>query len=267
MKQQTPSRIFFLAGLLCTLLYCGGCSPHTEGEPIQQGLPTKYGIVIIDMQEDFILPTGKLPVDRDQSRKTLQSINSLLAAVNINRVEILYVVNEFSPEDTIGNWFRNHAAIAGREGTKQVADLTVVNDTFFIKDNPDAFSNVEFDAYLRDKKVNHLILAGVFADLCVMSTAKGGQQRQYKVAVIPEAVAAKNNKNHATAIDKFQKLGVEIFSIDDAIKKFQPDVYIGIEDIWAFSNFEKRKWWNTAAAGIGGVIGGFVAMVARAFWK
>ena len=34
------------------------------------------------------------------------------------------------------------------------------------------------------------------------------------------------------------------FAIDDAIKKYKPDVYIGIEDIWAFSNFEKRKWWN-----------------------
>jgi len=32
-----------------------------------------------------------------------------------------------------------------------------------------------------------------------------------------------------------------------------------------FKKIEKRRWWNTAASGIGGVIGGFVAMVARAF--
>jgi nicotinamidase-related amidase len=218
-KQQATSSLFFFAVLLCTLWYCAGCSPHTEGDPIQQGLPTKYGIIIVDMQEDFILPKEKLPVDRNQARKTVRSINSLLAAVHTNGVEVLYVGNEFSPEDSIGNWFRNHAAIVGQKGTKLVADLTVVNDTYFTKDKPDAFSNSAFDAYLRDKKVNHLILTGVFADQCVMSTAKGGLQRRYTVAVIPEAVAAKNSKNHEEAIKKFRKLGVDILATGDTIKQ------------------------------------------------
>jgi nicotinamidase-related amidase len=216
-RQQATSNLLYFTVLICTLLYCAGCSPHTEGEPIQQGLPTKYGIIIMDMQEDFILATGKLPVDRNQAQKALQSINTLLSAVNANSVEILYVVNEFSPEDSIGNWFRNDTAIAGQEGTRLVADLTVVNDTYFTKDKPDAFSNREFDAYLREKKVNHLVMTGVFADQCVMSTAKGGLQRLYKVAVIPEGVAAKNDKNHEKAIQKFRKLGVEILATDDAI--------------------------------------------------
>lgn len=32
--------------------------------------------------------------------------------------------------------------------------------------------------------------------------------------------------------------------IDRAIKEFKPDVYIGIEDIWAFNNFHIKSWWN-----------------------
>jgi len=216
-KKQTTNGLLIFAVLLVTLLSSAGCSPHTEGEPIQQGLPTKYGIIIIDIQKDFILPTGKLPVDLNQARKAVQSINSLLAAVTPNGAEVVYVRNEFSPDDTIGNWFRNDAAIAGRDGTKQVADLAVVNDTDFTKAKSDAFSNNAFDTYLREKEINHLILTGVFADQCVMSTAKGGLQRQYSVAVIPEAVAAKNDKNHDKAIEKFRKLGVSILATDDAI--------------------------------------------------
>jgi glycosyltransferase involved in cell wall biosynthesis len=34
------------------------------------------------------------------------------------------------------------------------------------------------------------------------------------------------------------------FEIDDIIEKERPDVYIGIEDIWAFSNFHHKPWWN-----------------------
>lgn len=33
-------------------------------------------------------------------------------------------------------------------------------------------------------------------------------------------------------------------TIDDLIKEFKPDVYIGVEDIWAFNGYWKRNWWN-----------------------
>jgi glycosyltransferase involved in cell wall biosynthesis len=33
-------------------------------------------------------------------------------------------------------------------------------------------------------------------------------------------------------------------TIDDLIKEFKPDIYIGAEDIWGFNGYWKRKWWN-----------------------
>lgn len=35
-----------------------------------------------------------------------------------------------------------------------------------------------------------------------------------------------------------------LHQIDKAIKKIKPDVYIGIEDIWAFSETVHKPWWN-----------------------
>lgn len=34
------------------------------------------------------------------------------------------------------------------------------------------------------------------------------------------------------------------YTIDKIIEDVQPDVYLGIEDIWAFSEFDKKPWWN-----------------------
>lgn len=34
------------------------------------------------------------------------------------------------------------------------------------------------------------------------------------------------------------------FEIDSIIEKVKPDLYIGIEDIWAFGDFPQRPWWN-----------------------
>ncbi len=32
--------------------------------------------------------------------------------------------------------------------------------------------------------------------------------------------------------------------VDRAVKEFKPDVYIGMEDIWAFDNFHRKPWWD-----------------------
>jgi glycosyltransferase involved in cell wall biosynthesis len=32
--------------------------------------------------------------------------------------------------------------------------------------------------------------------------------------------------------------------IDYAVEKLKPDIYLGIEDIWAFTGFYDKKWWN-----------------------
>ncbi len=32
--------------------------------------------------------------------------------------------------------------------------------------------------------------------------------------------------------------------IDHAIKELKPDIYLGIEDVWAFNGFTDKEWWN-----------------------
>ena len=32
--------------------------------------------------------------------------------------------------------------------------------------------------------------------------------------------------------------------VDQSVNAFKPDVYLGIEDIWAFNNFANKPWWN-----------------------
>ena len=44
--------------------------------------------------------------------------------------------------------------------------------------------------------------------------------------------------------EKQREEGYGLTLVDKAIKEFKPDVYIGIEDIWAFNNFHLKPWWN-----------------------
>jgi len=34
------------------------------------------------------------------------------------------------------------------------------------------------------------------------------------------------------------------YTIDKIVEKVKPDVFLGIEDVWAFKEYEKKSWWN-----------------------
>jgi len=52
-------------------------------------------------------------------------------------------------------------------------------------------------------------------------------------------------KNHASLpAEQKQMAGYGFFEIDEIVKIERPDVYIGVEDIWAFTNFHHKPWWN-----------------------
>ena len=35
-----------------------------------------------------------------------------------------------------------------------------------------------------------------------------------------------------------------LYTIDEIINKCKPDIYLRIEDIWAFGDYHKKPWWN-----------------------
>jgi len=53
-----------------------------------------------------------------------------------------------------------------------------------------------------------------------------------------------HNQLQGLSPDEQRKEGYGNKLVDKAIEEFKPDVYIGIEDIWAFGDFSSKPWWN-----------------------
>lgn len=52
-------------------------------------------------------------------------------------------------------------------------------------------------------------------------------------------------KNYASlSQEDKKKAGYGYFEIDKIVEEVRPDVYIGIEDIWAFTDYHRKPWWN-----------------------
>ena len=41
-----------------------------------------------------------------------------------------------------------------------------------------------------------------------------------------------------------RRVSYGVYGIDEIIAEEKPDIYLGVEDVWAFDVSDKKKWWN-----------------------
>lgn len=62
------------------------------------------------------------------------------------------------------------------------------------------------------------------------------------VGTLPDNQARLAQLNKDPNLARVASYGGE--TIDSLIKEFQPDIYVGVEDIWGFNKYWDKKWWN-----------------------
>jgi nicotinamidase-related amidase len=170
---------------------------------------SKKALLVIDIQNDFTAENAKMPVNKLQGDKMMANINQLIDdSVNQN-MTIIYIGNEYGLFNPL-NIFRNFAAIKNTEGTKLDARLHVINEHYFSKAKGNAFSNPDLEYFLKSEQINEIYIGGLYADHCILATAKGAQKLQYNVTILTDCIATKSNEKLSDSIEKFKKLGVKL---------------------------------------------------------
>jgi nicotinamidase-related amidase len=90
----------------------------------------------------------------------------------------------------------------------------------FRKDRADAFSNPELDKFLQSRAVDHLLLAGAFAERSLYYTAEGAMNRGYKVEVVRDAVAAGSDARRDHALGALERQGVELIDSERVLAEW-----------------------------------------------
>jgi nicotinamidase-related amidase len=92
--------------------------------------------------------------------------------------------------------------------------LTIDSGIVVTKRKNDAFNKTELDRVLRKNSVGRLVLVGLDAGHCVLSTVQAAQNRDYRVSVIREAVIARTDAEKTEALNRFRSMGVEVANLD-----------------------------------------------------
>ncbi|MEU8471220.1 isochorismatase family cysteine hydrolase [Streptomyces sp. NPDC029006] len=165
------------------------------------GEPDGTALVVVDLQNDFCTgPTaltrfGKGPAVLDAA------VAGCVRAVGLARergVEVVFVRFVGDPEYQGAAWrLRDRAldkrpkCLEGSWGAEFHAVAPAPGERIFTKRACfDAFLGDGFEEHLTARGVGHLVLAGLYADVCVDSTARTAFQKGFHVTVLSDCTAA-----------------------------------------------------------------------------
>jgi nicotinamidase-related amidase len=171
-------------------------------------------LLLLDDQRDYLSPRGRMPVAQDEVGPLVKATNAMIAAMRQQALPVVYALNEFSPFDVLGNSQRNFAAMRFEPGQTLDTRIDNVAGVYFTKDNWSAFANPQFDQHLQLIGAGHLVLAGTYAERCVLATARDAMRRGYQVTVISDAVASSNAQRRDAALEELKQAGVQVESSD-----------------------------------------------------
>lgn len=176
--------------------------------------PSRAALLVVDMQNAFLLPEiGYVPCD--EAREVLPAINALAAALRAAGGQVVFLKNVHDDE-LAESWAGMYAMHGQDMARRRAAALSPDASGFALSSELDvepadwevvkrrysAFhpgsSNLE--AMLRDRGIETVILTGCTTDVCVESTARDAMMLDFRVIVVEDATAARDDRSHHGAL-------------------------------------------------------------------
>jgi nicotinamidase-related amidase len=158
-----------------------------------------------------------MPVARDEVVPLIEAVNAIIDTARHHVIPVIYVRDEYSPFQFISNLLRHGAALRYEAGSAFDPRVDSTAGVCFSKQSADTFSNDAFESYLQTAGIGRLVIAGVFADRCVLETAKSASARGYKVAVISDGVASSSNAARDNALRQLKDAGAQVETSEEFI--------------------------------------------------
>ncbi len=165
--------------------------------------PTATALLVIDMQNDFVLPGA--PVATPGAPELIPLIADLAAAARTAGFPVVFTQEMHRADHSdfgIELAFEPPHCLEGTPGMDLVDGLEPQPGDVRIqgKRRYDAFLGTDMDVVLRARGVQNLLIAGVCTDICVISTVQHARNLDYRVFVLEDAVAGTTLDRHRAAI-------------------------------------------------------------------
>lgn len=174
-------------------------------------------LLVIDIQEDCTGTTAKPPFPYKTSEILIATVNKIIEVASKRNMIIVYIKHEFEGllGRTISKVFCKGIAIKGNPGTEIDKRVIIMSDYIFSKSKPNAFSNLNLEAFLSNHQVNELYIVGLDAAFCVNATAKGALKKGYKVSIIKDGIALLKENRWDDLMKNYEQGGITLITSEE----------------------------------------------------
>lgn len=179
--------------------------------------PDRAALIIVDMQNDFVSPEGKMAefgFYLESVRETIQPIKSLLQTARAQHYPILHtsMINDVNqnPFSWYTFWGEPMVTLPGSWGAKHIDELQPQEGELIItKYTYGAFEGTNLNTILRSKGIQTLLVAGTDLNICAGETIHQAFALGYHVLAVSDCLASfsRIGKGHS---EELHKMGLYI---------------------------------------------------------
>ncbi|HNY29616.1 MAG TPA: cysteine hydrolase family protein [Fibrobacteria bacterium] len=169
-------------------------------------MESKTALLLIDIQLDYF-EGGAFPLDPVQRERALDTAARLLGAARATGSTVIHVRHE-SPLPMASLLAR------GTPGTRIHPRLEPIEGELVVtKAHPDSFRETELERILRDRGIEHLVVGGMIAWMCVQSTVRSAYDLGFQVHLVPDMVASRGFTSRGLSLDADSTLAASLYPL------------------------------------------------------
>jgi nicotinamidase-related amidase len=183
----------------------------------------KPAVVITDMVNDFIKLDGPLPVG-EEGLKIIPRLQKLISICREKNIPIIFANDALLPNDFMFKSRMRPHGIRNTPGVQVIEELKPADTDLIVhKRRLSAFFKTDLDITLREWDIDTIVVGGVAAEVCVLSTAYDGVSYNFKVIVLEDCCASrfKEIHSHIIAVLKASPMYplLRVMTLDEFIKE------------------------------------------------
>lgn len=172
-------------------------------KPRQKAKP-RSALLIIDVINDLEFPGGDKVLP--WAKRAVDSLTDVAKRARNANVPVIYV------NDNFGHWRSNfddvykHCTRTEARGRNTSRALKPQSEDYFVlKPKHSAFYATSLVPLLEHLEVDHLILAGMATNLCVLFSAYDAHMHEYDLTILSDCCAAESDADHNWALGQLRQ--------------------------------------------------------------
>jgi len=184
----------------------------------------KTVLIIIDMQNDFVLPDA--PQCIDGAVAIMPNLQKVLGIFREKSLPVFHVYREYREDGSDIEKTRLDDFLEGEKycvphtkGCEIVDELSPIEGEYkIVKNRFSAFMNTELDFILRRLEIERIVVCGIQYPNCIRATVFDGVALGYEVTLVIDATAAQTDEIAEANILDMCNIGVECITTESFIE-------------------------------------------------